>query len=84
MSDGRDGAQRLCHSQIHFFSKKQFVTFGRDLDFIARLEFAFEQVHRKRVEDSFLHGALERTRAELRAVIVPGVRFSSTSRRACG
>jgi len=35
MSDGRDGAQRLCHSQIHFFSKNQFITLGRDLDFIA-------------------------------------------------
>jgi hypothetical protein len=28
MSDGGDGAQRLCHSQIHFFSKTSSSLFA--------------------------------------------------------
>ena len=66
------------------FIEEQTFVLRADLDFIAGLEFAFEQAQGKRVENMFLHGAFERARAELRVVAFLGVRFSSTSRRACG
>jgi hypothetical protein len=48
--------------------ENQTITVSGDLNPVARLEFAFEQAHRKRVEDSFLHGAFERAGTELRVV----------------
>ena len=53
--------------------KKQFIILGRHLDFVARLELAFEQFHGQRIRrllppslnygETGLHGAFERTRA---------------------
>jgi hypothetical protein len=62
--------------------ENQFPILRADFDPVARLEFAFEQAQGKRVEHLFLNGAFERARAELRVVAFPGVRYSTTSRRA--
>jgi hypothetical protein len=48
-------------SRLNLFPlENQFAVFNRDLDFISRLEFAFQQAQGQRVEDAVLHGALER------------------------
>ena len=46
----------------------QLPVLGTDLHAVARFEVAGEQLHRERVEQMFLDGALEGTRAELRIV----------------
>jgi hypothetical protein len=63
MSDGRDGAASSPFINS-FLLKRQFIPFGRDLDFIPRLELTFEQAHRKRIENVFLNGAVERARGD--------------------
>ena len=63
---------RLCGS---ISAGKPVRRFGSHLDFIARLEFAFEQFHGERVEQVFLHRAFERARAELRVVAFAGQQF---------
>ena len=48
---------------LHLFPlENQFAVVRTDFDFISWLELAFEQANRKRIENVFLQGALERTR----------------------
>ena len=60
---------------MSLYLEDQTVPVGRDFYFITRLELAFEQAHRKRIENVLLHGAFERARAELRVVTFPGQQF---------
>jgi len=48
--------------------KFQFAVFHGDFAALAGFDFAVEQIHRRRVEQKPLDGALERTRLELRIV----------------
>ena len=48
--------------------KSQLPVVGGDFDFIAGLEFAFEQAEGQGIEQMLLHGAFERACAELRVI----------------